>query len=419
MTRLRAIITTTRTRIRERGPATLTRMLRLTAAAVLSYVVAGQAVADPRPVTAALTALLVVQVTLVGTFTDTVRRVISVFVGVVLAIGVSSLVGFTWWSLAAVVAASIALGQLLRLGPHLLEVPISAMLILAVGGQERLARDRIVETVIGAAAGLVLNLVFPPAVQTRSAGAAVERFAHRMAQLLERVTESLASGDATRNEVRHWLDDARSIAQDIVAVDAVLTAAGQSRRLNPRAVGTFDTTPDLRSGLDSLEHAAVALRTVFRSLADTAGAADDPADLDGVPEEFDDEVLRGALATMMSDLAEALRAFGTLVRAEVDRAEEPHAADLAEALRAVGEARARLSELLLVDAREAPGQWQLHGALLAGMQRVLGELDVEHRARERQRRRAEALAARHPAAHAAERLRSRARQVPRRRPVNR
>jgi hypothetical protein len=419
MIRLRAIITTTRTRIRERGPATLTRMLRLTAAAVLSYLVAGQAVADPRPVTAALTALLVVQVTLVGTFTDTVRRVISVFVGVVLAIGVSSLVGFTWWSLAAVVAASIALGQLLRLGPHLLEVPISAMLILAVGGQETLARDRIVETLIGAAAGLVLNLIFPPAVQTRSAGAAVERFAHRMAQLLERVAESLASGPVTRNEVRHWLDDARSVAHDIVAVDAVLTAAGQSRRLNPRAVGTLDTTPDLRSGLDSLEHAAVALRTVFRALAESAGAAEDPGDLDGVPAEFDDEVLRGALGTMMSDLAEALRAFGTLVRAEVERAEEPHAADLAEALRAVGEARARLSELLLVDAREAPGQWQLHGALLAGMQRVLGELDVEHRTRERQRRRAEALAALNPAAHAAERLRSRARQVPRRRPVNR
>jgi uncharacterized membrane protein YgaE (UPF0421/DUF939 family) len=162
-------------RLRERGPAVLTRLLRLTGAALLSYLVAGRVVDDPRPVTAALTALLVVQVTLVGTFTDTLRRVVSVFAGVVLAIGVSLFVGFTWWSLGAVIAASILLGQALRLGPHLLEVPISAMLILAVGGQEALAWDRIIETLIGAGAGLLLNLAFPPAVQTRTAGAAVEQ----------------------------------------------------------------------------------------------------------------------------------------------------------------------------------------------------------------------------------------------------
>jgi hypothetical protein len=404
-------------RLRERGPAVLTRLLRLTGAALLSYLVAGRVVDDPRPVTAALTALLVVQVTLVGTFTDTLRRVVSVFAGVVLAIGVSLFVGFTWWSLGAVIAASILLGQALRLGPHLLEVPISAMLILAVGGQEALAWDRIIETLIGAGAGLLLNLAFPPAVQTRTAGAAVEQFAHRMGQLLDRAAESLATGQATRNEVRHWLDDARTIAHDIVGVDAVLTQAGRSRRLNPRAVGTVDTTPDLRSGLDSLEHAAVALRAVFRSIADVAGDASDAADQDGVPAEFDDEDLRAALATMMSDLAAAVRGFGTLVRAEVDRAEEPHTADLAEALRAVGEARARLTELLMVDARDAPGQWQSNGALLAGMQRVLAELDVEHRTRERQRRRDAAEARRRPAAQAAERLRSRARSVARDRPV--
>ncbi|MDT4913349.1 MAG: hypothetical protein QOC66_2477 [Pseudonocardiales bacterium] len=417
MTRSLRVARTAVARLRERGPAVLTRLLRLTGAALLSYLVAGRVVDDPRPVTAALTALLVVQVTLVGTFTDTLRRVVSVFAGVVLAIGVSLFVGFTWWSLGAVIAASILLGQALRLGPHLLEVPISAMLILAVGGQEALAWDRIIETLIGAGAGLLLNLAFPPAVQTRTAGAAVEQFAHRMGQLLDRAAESLATGQATRNEVRHWLDDARTIAHDIVGVDAVLTQAGQSRRLNPRAVGTVDTTPDLRSGLDSLEHAAVALRAVFRSIADVAGDASDAADQDGVPAEFDDEDLRAALATMMSDLAAAVRGFGTLVRAEVDRAEEPHTADLAEALRAVGEARARLTELLMVDARDAPGQWQSNGALLAGMQRVLAELDVEHRTRERQRRRDAAEARRRPAAQAAERLRSRARSVARDRPV--
>jgi hypothetical protein len=418
---LRALVRPAVLRMRERGSEALTRAVRLTGAAVASYLVARLAVSDARPVTAALTALLVVQVTLVGTIADTLRRIVSVIAGVGLAIGVSSFFGFTWWSLAIVIGASILVGQALRLGPHLLEVPISAMLILAVGGLGSQAEDRIAETLVGAAVGLLVNVLFPPAVQTRSAGAAVEQFAAQIARLLDRVAETLTNGDATRNEVRGWLAEARSITRDLTRVDQVLNDAHQSRRLNPRAVGTLDTTPDLRSGLDALEHSAVALRAVFRSIADRAGAVPDTdtdgTDLDAVPSEFHDEDLRAAFATIMTDLSRAVSTFGRLVRAEVDDADTPHTGELAEALAAVGEARVRLTELLLVDPQVAPGLWQLHGSLLAGVERVLAELDVEERTRRRQRRRRDADEARLRSAQAAERLRSTARRVVRESPV--
>ncbi len=412
-------------RIQERGPAAITRALRLTSAAVASYLVALRVVSDPRPVTAALTALLIVQVTLVGTFADTLRRILSVIVGVGVAIGISSFFGFTWWSLGALIATSILLGQALRLGPHLLEVPISAMLILAAGGAGIQAVDRITETLVGAFVGVLVNVLFPPSVQTRSAGLAVERFAESMGRLLDRVSRSLSEGEVMRDEVRGWLQEARSITNDIARVDRVLTEAGESRRLNPRAVGTADTTPDLRSGLDALEHSAVALRAVFRSFADGAGAAVETAQSDGRAAALDDEDLRGAFAVLMSDLAHAVRSFGSLVRAEVDEADQPHTAELKDALDAVREARVRVTELLLVDPQEAPGLWQLHGSLLAGVERVLAELDVEERLRRRERRRREAAELRRPAAQAAERLRSTTRRVvadspvlkrPRRRP---
>ena len=412
-------------RIQERGPAAVTRALRLSGAAVASYVVALRVVGDPRPVTAALTAVLIVQVTLVGTFADTVRRILSVVVGVGVAIGVSTFAGFTWWSLGALVATSILLGQALRLGPHLLEVPISAMLILAAGGAGIQAVDRVTETLVGALVGLLVNVLFPPSVQTRSAGLAVERFAESMGRLLDRVARSLTEGPVMLDEVRGWLQEARSITNDIVRVDRVLTEAGESRRLNPRAVGTADTTPDLRSGLDALEHSAVALRAVFRSFADGAGAAVETPETDGIAEALGDEDLRIAIAVLMSDLAHAVRSFGSLVRAEVDEADQPHTAELKAALDAVREARVRVTELLLVDPVEAPGLWQLHGSLLAGFERVLAELDVEERIRRRDRRRREAAELRRPAAQAAERLRSTTRRVvaespvlrrPRRRP---
>ena len=86
---------------------------------------------------------------------------------------------------------SLLVGQFLRLVAHQLEVPISAMLVLAVGGSETAATDRISATIVGAAVGLAVNVVFPPAAQSRSAGAAVEGYADEVAGLLEQVAEGL------------------------------------------------------------------------------------------------------------------------------------------------------------------------------------------------------------------------------------
>ena len=405
---LRHLVRTNLRRVRERWRPALARVARLSSAAVASYLLALHLVADPRPVTAALTALLVVQVTLVGTIADTGRRILSVVLGVAVAIGVSTLVGFTWWSLGALVAASILLGQALRLGPHIMEVPISAMLVLAAGGAGVQATDRVYETLIGAGAGLLINIVFPPTVQTRDAGVAVERFAESIARLLDRAARSLNDQEATRDEVRSWLNEARSITDDIAAVDRALTAAGESRRLNPRALGTTDVTPDLRSGLSALEHSAVALRAVFRSLADGAGTSTSGG---GDRDPSTTRICASRSPSSMSDLALAVRSFGTLVRAEVDEADQPHTDELAGLLDAVREARVRLTELLLVDPQGAPGRWQLHGSLLAGVERVLAELDVAERVRRREQRRRETEALRRPAAQAAERLRSTTRRV--------
>jgi hypothetical protein len=413
MVSVRRLVRSSLHRVRDRWRVALARVARLSGAAVVSYLLALRVVSDPRPVTAALTALLIVQVTLVGTLADTARRIFSVVLGVGVAIAVSSLVGFTWWSLGAMIAASILLGQAVRLGPHLMEVPISAMLILAAGGAGVQAADRVVETLVGAAAGLLTNLVYPPSVRTRDAGAAIERFAEAIARLLDRAARALSAREAPTDEVRSWLDEARALTDDIREVDRIVADANESRRLNPRALGTPNITPDLRSGLAALEHSAVALRAVFRSLADSDGRSAQDV---GEAETFEDD-LRMAFAELMSDLARAVRSFGALVRAEADAADQPHTEELAGLLDAVREARVRLTELLLVDPRQAPEQWELHGSLLAGVQRVLAELDVEERVRRREQRRREAAALRGPAAVAAERLRSSTRRVVAERPV--
>jgi uncharacterized membrane protein YgaE (UPF0421/DUF939 family) len=373
------VVRRTLTRVWARRGAIATRTLRLTGAAVAAYLAAVLVLDDPRPVLAPLTALLVVQVTLVGTINDSLRRIASVVVGVAVAVGFSAFVGFTWWSLALIIAVSLLIGQFLRLGAHQLEVPISAMLVLAVGGSETAATDRISATIVGAAVGLAVNILFAPAVQSQSAGAAVEEYAKEVAGLLDQVAGSVRR-PATREQIKTWLDEARYLTNQVPQVEAGLDELEASRRLNRHAIDTITSAPGLRSGLNALEHAALDLRALYRLLADVQL---NPSSAGGL----EDSDVRTAFATLLRDIATAIRDFGGLVRAEADDEGAAHPEELAAALDSAGEARARLTELLLVDPQTDPEQWQLTGALLTAADRALRELDLDERARLREARR--------------------------------
>jgi uncharacterized membrane protein YccC len=401
----RRLVQDTVTRIRRRGRAAGLRALRLTGAAVAAYVVALSFSPHTEPLLAPLTALLVVQLTLFSTLTSGIERVVSVVAGVLLAVLFAGVTGVTWWSLAILIAVSIVLGQLLKLGPNILEVPISAMLVLGVGlgGAGSAALSRVGETVVGAVVGILVNLLFPPAVRSIDAGTAVHTFADRLGGLLDEAAAHLTAGPSEA-QARDWLDQARRLSREIARLDAVVANAEESRKLNVRALGTPEVGPVLRDGLEALEHAAVAIRNMFRSIAD---AVAQPAE--GETAEYAADV-RGAFALLLGDLGDAVRSFGRLVRAEVDQdptvAEVEHATSL-EALR---EARARVTELLLIGPRNDPEFWTLNVYVLATVERVLRELDVEEhiRLQERRRRAAEDL---RRSERTAQRIRATARQL--------
>jgi len=385
-------------RLQRGGRQAAARTLRLTGAAVASYAVAHALAPGSRPVLAPLTALLVVQVTLVGIVRSGIERVVSVVLGVLVAVLFSTVVALTWWSLGALIATAIVIGQLLRLGDHLLEVPISAMLVLAVGGAQTAATDRIAETLIGAGVGVLVNVAFPPPVNTRGAGAAVETFAAQLAQLLDSASADLAEG-TSKDSAAQWLDDARALARSVPRMHRDLDQAQESRRLNLRALGTPDTATSLRGGLEALENTAAAVRSMFRSILDGISAHPDAGG------ELADEV-RLAFSVLLHDLATTVRSFGRLVRAEAREHAGYEEAELADALEALREARVRVTELLLVDPHDDVVLWELNSSLLATVERVLRELDVEHHTRLRQQ-----AAELPPRGQAAARLRTTTRQI--------
>jgi uncharacterized membrane protein YgaE (UPF0421/DUF939 family) len=318
------------------------------------------------PLLAPLTALLVTQLTVVETVTGSLQRVGSVVVGVLLAVLLADLLGLQWWSIGLVVFASLAIAQVLRLGEHRMEVPISALLVFAVGGQPGAAWMRVLETLIGAAVGVVVNVVVAPPVYVQSAGEAIGELAERMARLLRDGGQELLRG-FTGEDAYERLRQARQLDDAVGRARQALGRAEDSLRLNPRRRRVGDPSDDLRAALSSLEHSAILVRGLFRSLVDldtvSGGQGPDPP-------------LRIALARLLEETAGAVRAFGELVSANLP-GPPANEAPLRRALGRATACRDEVARAMAAGPRDQPGAWQVHGHLLANLDRLLSELDPE------------------------------------------
>jgi hypothetical protein len=359
--------------VRRRAQSKGLLVARLTVSATAAYLIALLIPStSSRPTLAPLTALLVLQFSLYRTLRSAIQRIASVVGGVLVAVVLAWSLGFTWWSLGLAVGAALVLGYLLRLGEHVLEVPISAMLILSLPTGVN-ATDRVVETLIGAATGLVAGLVLSP-LRVQPAGEAVEELGGEMGGLLETMAEGLR-GDPTHEDAMGWLRRARTLGREMGRVDRALGDAEDSMRLNPRATSVPHAPVALRSGLESLEHSWVIIRVMARSVADSLGRPDAP--VFGRPAQEH-------LAAMLEDLAAAMRTYGRVIRAEVAGDTGPAESELAESVDCARRHRDLLAEILQQMPPGDAAEWSLRGELLVHLDRLLDQLRVEHRMRARE-----------------------------------
>jgi hypothetical protein len=218
-----------------RARPTAVHISRLTATAVLAYLLALLQPGSSRPVLAPLTALLVVQATSFYTIRrairSTVQRVAAVTAGVVSAVGVAAYVPFSWWVLGLLIAATLTLGVVLRLRDSVLDVPVSAMLIFSVDSHAA-ATGRIIDTLVGAAVGLGANLIFAPP-RVKPPKEAVGEVSRKMASLLGQMADGLADKPGPR-QAAEWVGRTRALRGEMERLDDELAQVEESIGLNPR-----------------------------------------------------------------------------------------------------------------------------------------------------------------------------------------
>ena len=211
------------------------QVAKTAAAMILAWIVAGLLVPGELPVFATIAALLVVQPSVNQSVGRAIERSLGVIVGVVVAYVIGLAFGTNSWIVLVAVVLSLLVAWALKLTPGTAnQVPITAMLVLSIGASNpEYAFARIVETVLGAAIGVVINIVVVPPVLTGPARTAVLALGREIAATLDRLAQALVSPQ-TPGERDALLIEARLLRPMEKKAEAAITAADESLTLNPR-----------------------------------------------------------------------------------------------------------------------------------------------------------------------------------------
>lgn len=331
--------------------APILQVLKTSAAAVIAWVLAALIVGQPLPIFAAIAALLVVQPSVNQSVVKGIERSLGVIAGVLIATVAGLAFGDATWVILVVIVVSLLVAWLLRLGPGSTnQIPISAMLVLALGaGVPHYAVDRIIETVIGAVVGLLINLLIVPPVSIGPARAAMDALVEHAATTTESIAAAVREApDAAALDA--LLADARTFRAERRAAGAGLDAAAESLSLNPRAGRHRRALQRDHELLTMLTAATTQIAAMARAVHDhgTAGLAESP--------------LRVPIALELERTAHDLRFVGRQVAREAGAQGDGEPSTQTTSIPA-------LTAPLTV-AAEPPRDWVLLGFLLEDIRRL-------------------------------------------------
>ena len=205
-------------------------------ATAAAWLVAGALIPGQPPVFAAIAALLVVQPSLNQSLTKAIERSIGVITGVVIASILGILLGGGTWVILLATVVALLIAWALKMTPGTAnQVAISALLVLALGtATPTYALDRVLETLIGAVIGILINLALVPPVAVAPARDAVTALGDELASSLERLARALESPQSPA-QLNGLLVEARLMKPMREAADAAIEVGTESLSLNPRA----------------------------------------------------------------------------------------------------------------------------------------------------------------------------------------
>ena len=326
------------------------QVLKSAVATIAAWLVAGWLIPGPLPVFAAIAALLVVQPSVNQSLGKAVERSIGVILGVLVATGLSLAFGQSTWVILVAIVAAMLIAWALKITPGTSnQVAISAMLVLALGASSpQYALDRVLETLVGAAIGIIVNALIVPPVAVAPARDALARLGAELAASAERLAEALETS-RTRAQLEAMMIEVRLLRPMRDAAGTAIAAGQESLTLNPRRSAHREELAQLRDLLEQLSPIVTQLIGMTRAFADHYDAT------------LHDEPTVQAIADQLRRVAHDVRLAARVAEPEPERPTSETPA---------------LTSALVVAAPES-AHWVLVGSLMEDLRRIREELGAD------------------------------------------
>lgn len=320
-------------------------------AIVLAWFAAVALIGAAAPIFAAIAALLVVQPSVNQSFAKGIERSIGVIIGVIVATLAMAVLGQAAWVVlvATAIALAVAWGLKMTAGTSN-QIAISAMLVLALGADTPgYSIDRIVETFIGAAIGVIVNALIVPPVLVEPARRDLALLGGELAASLTRLADALTAPQR-QADLERLMIEVRLLRPMRDAAEASIGDGIESLSLNPRR---SRHRADLRGMRELLE---VRLNPIVTQIIGMTRAFVDHYD-----DTLCDEPTAAAIAEQLERAAHDIRLAVHL--ADVD----PHP---------ITSAIPALTSPLRISPPDS-GHWVLIGSLTEDLRRIRQELKAD------------------------------------------
>ena len=166
--------------------------------------------------------------------------------------------------MAVLLVVALVLGAVPWLGAEATTIAATGLVVLTTGFEsDVLLISRLLDTAIGVAVGLLVNVIVWPPLRRRTAAEAMDRIDDNIGVLLVDMAGGL--GDGCQDEdVDGWIDRSRDLDGDVDQAWSLVRQAQESARMNPRRSARPMKDPQQWHGL---------LRRMEQSVAETRSLA--------------------------------------------------------------------------------------------------------------------------------------------------
>jgi uncharacterized membrane protein YgaE (UPF0421/DUF939 family) len=322
------------------------QLLKTVLAAVTAWVLAANVLDLPQPFLAPWAALLVVHATVYRTFSKGMQQVAATVVAVLLATVVGESFGLTTGAITLLLVVALFLGAVPWLGAEATTIATTGLVVLTTGFEsDTMLISRLLDTAIGVAVGLLVNVIVWPPLRRRTAAEAMDRIDDNIGVLLVDMAGGL--GDGCQDEdVDAWIERSRDLDGDVDQAWSLVRQAQEAARMNPRRSARPMKDPQQWHGL---------LRRMEQSVAETRSLARTLGSQSAHKETWGDDFALPWI-DMLGDTGRAASAADPV------------------AMRAV---RARLEEFAEgMRTTERSAEWPVYGALIINLRNIIDALDV-------------------------------------------